>query len=543
MKSIDRYNLWLSKVKDRAILKELKSMNEEQISSAFYKELEFGTAGLRGIVGAGSNRMNIYNVGKVTEALSCYLKKTGGTTIAVSYDSRNMSKEFAELVAQICAKNGIVVYLSKDMMPTPFLSYMVRYYKADAGVMITASHNPKDYNGFKVYDRTGCQLLEKPSYDIMKISTKFDLFALDTISFREGLKKGLIRYVDNSAVESYIKDVEAVSKNKIENLKVVYTALNGTGMQTLPRVLFERGAELVFNKIQCKPDKNFTTCPYPNPEKTEVYQTSLEIAKKHNADIIVASDPDADRVGVMVNHKGEFVHLSGNEIGIIIEDYLFSNRAKRGGIVVKSVVSSGLADKLAKKYKGKVKDVLTGFKYIGEFISKLEEKNAEDEFVLGFEESSGYLIGTHVRDKDATVASMIICELASELKKQEKTIVDRLNEIYDEFGYYQAYVTSYRFAGAVGDKRMKQILKELKENPPKSFAGIKVLRSKDYSVGVDDLPKANLVEFELSGGIKIMVRPSGTEPLIKVYLTLTKTKEENQKNREILEGFFKEYFK
>lgn len=539
----ERYNLWLQKVTDEATLNELKNMTEEEVSSAFFKDLSFGTAGLRGIVGAGSNRMNIYTVAKVTKALAKYIKNIKGKSLAISYDSRVMSREFAELTAGICAKQGIKVYLSKELMPTPFLSYMVRFYGCDAGVMITASHNPKDYNGYKVYSSDGCQLLEEPSFEIMKIADGLDQFKYDTISLEEGLKSGKIVYTDEKILNDYIDVVKSVSINKIENISVLYTALNGTGTQTLPRVLKEQGANVDLNTTQCVPDKNFTTCPYPNPEKTEVYETSVELAKKVNSDLIIASDPDADRVGVMVRHNDEYVHLTGNEIGIVIEDYLFSNRNEKGGMVVKSVVSTGLVDKLAEKHGGKVKDVLTGFKYIGEFITNLEKKNKEKEFVFGFEESLGYLIGTHVRDKDATVASMIICEAASELKKQNKTIVDRLNEIYDEFGYYQAYVTTYKFAGEVGDRRMKEILTGLRTNPPKNFAGFKVLNVKDYLKGVDSLPSADLISFELDGGTRIMVRPSGTEPLIKVYLTLTKTKEINQINKEKFNKEFENFFK
>lgn len=539
----ERYNLWLEKVKDKLLLKELKSMTEEQISSAFFKTMEFGTAGLRGVVGAGSNRMNIYTVARATNALAIYMKNTNGKKIAISYDSRNMSKEFAELVAGICAKQGITVYLSKELMPTPFLSFMVRFYGCDAGVMITASHNPKDYNGYKVYGSDGCQLLDEPSYKIMQIAEDLDPFEFDAITVKDGVKKGLIHYTDDKILDEYVSVVESISLNKIEHISVLYSALNGTGMQTLPRVIKERGANVILNEVQCVPDKNFTTCPYPNPEKIEVFETSLELAKTCSPDLIIASDPDADRVGVMVKHLGKYVHLTGNEIGIIIEDYLLSTGKHKGGTVIKSVVSSGLAEKIAEKYGAKCHDVLTGFKYIGEFITNLEKQGKQNEFVLGFEESSGYLVGAHVRDKDATVASMFISEIASELKKQNKTIVDRLNEIYDEFGYYQAYVTSYKFAGEVGDKRMKEILSELRLNPPKEFAGFKVLKVTDYMLGIDGLPKANLISFELEQNSRVMVRPSGTEPLIKVYLTLTQTKELNQENKQKLQSVFEKIFK
>lgn len=539
----ESYEYWLSNVKDEKLLEELKQMSEEQKQSAFFNELEFGTAGLRGTVGVGSNKMNVYNVARVTLALAKYLKNNNGKSIAISYDTRNMSKEFAELVAGIMAKAEIKVYLADDVMPTPFLSFMVRYYKCDAGVMITASHNPKDYNGYKVYGSDGCQLLEEPSYEIMKIAEDIKLFDYEIITIEEGLKLGLISYTNNEILDEYIKVVKSFSINKVQDISVVYSALNGTGFKTLPRVLKEQGTKVDLNTVQCVPDKNFTTCPYPNPEKPEVYALSLEIAKENGADLIIASDPDADRVGVMVKYNGEYVNLTGNEIGIVIEDYLFSHKAFENGIVVKSVVSSGLADKVAEKYGGQVKDVLTGFKYIGEYLTKLENNHEENRFVLGFEESLGYLIGTHVRDKDATVASMFVCEVASELKKQGKTIVDRLNELYDEFGYYQAYVTTYRFEGSTGASQMNEIMSNLRTNPPKDFAGFKVEHINDYLLGVNDLPKANLISFRLEHGVKVMIRPSGTEPLIKVYLTLTETKELNEINRQKLQKSFVEFFK
>ena len=355
MDYLERYEYWLKNVKDKRLLAELKQMSDEQKQTAFFSELSFGTAGLRGIVGAGSNRMNIYNVARVTLALAKYVKNINGKSIAVSYDTRNMSKNFAELVAGIIAKQGIKVYLANDTMPTPFLSYMVRYYGCDAGVMITASHNPKNYNGYKVYGSDGSQLLEEPSYEIMKIIESIELFKYDVLDLEEGLKTGVITYTDNKILEDYKTAIKSTSLGKIEDISIIYSALNGSGYQTIPKVLTEQGVNVHLNTVQCIPDGDFTTCSYPNPEKIEVYETSLEMAKKCDVDLIIASDPDADRVGVMVKHAGEFIHLNGNEIGVIIEDYLFSHKSFNKGIVVKSVVSTGLADKIAKKYGGTVK--------------------------------------------------------------------------------------------------------------------------------------------------------------------------------------------
>ena len=539
----EKYNLWLNNVKDETLLEELKNMTEEQINTAFFKDMEFGTAGLRGIVGAGSNCMNIYTVGKTTRAICKYLKKNNGKSVAISYDSRIMSKEFAELVACICAKNGIKAYIARDMMPTPYLSFMVRYYKTDMGVMITASHNPKDYNGYKVYGEDGCQLLDEPSLDIMKIAETLELFENETYTMEEGLKSGKIIYADDEAFETYKAEVREQSKTEIKDVKIVYSALNGAGINTLPEVLEECGAEIIYNEVQCKPDKNFTTCPYPNPEKLEVFETSLPLAIENKADIIILSDPDADRVGVEVLYRGEYVHLSGNEMGALLTDYLMKTRKVENGTIVKSIVSTNLAKKIANFYGGKCKDVLTGFKYIGEFITGLESNYREDEFVLGFEESYGYLIGTHVRDKDATVASLVIAEMVSEYKKKSKTLIDRLSELYFQFGTFEHKVYSYKFAGSEGAEKMSQILNDFRSNKPEKIGALAVVGSKDYLEGVDDLPKANVLAFELESGAELIVRPSGTEPLIKFYVTLSETEEKNAKNLNLIKEYLDEKLK
>ena len=539
----EKYEFWLNNVKDKKMLEELKSMNENEIQLAFFKDIAFETAGLRGVVGAGSNCMNIYTVGRVAKAISIYMQKIGGKKIAISYDSRNMSYEFAKLSARIFASYGIKVYLANKLMPTPFLSYMVRFYKCDMGVNVTASHNPKDYNGYKVYDSTGCQLLDEPSYEIINIANGLELFNISAMSFNKAKETGLVVLTDDKVLDSYIKEVEKQSLQKIEGIKVVYTALNGTGMGTLPRVLKERGAKVVYNKVQCKPDKNFTTCPYPNPERDDVYESSIAIAKENGIDLIVASDPDADRLGVAQLVQGNFVRFTGNEIGVLLADYLFSSKKTKDKILVKSIVSTPLADLVAEKYGGKVVNVLTGFKYIGEFIYKLEKEGREKEFLLGFEESSGYLSGSYVRDKDATVAAMLILEYASKLKKVGKTLFDRLNEIYDEFGYYQSKVYSFRFEGESGFNRMKEILGNFRKNTSKSFAGFKVNSVLDYENGVRDLPKANVLEYFLDGGAKIIVRPSGTEPNIKVYVMLNKTKQQNETDFNLIKKEFDKIMK
>jgi len=539
----EKYELWLKNVKDENLLNELKNMTEDEISTAFFKDMEFGTAGLRGTVGAGSNCMNIYTVGKTTRAICKYLKSKKGNSIAISYDSRHMSKEFAELVACICAKNGIKAYIARDMMPTPYLSFMVRYYKTDMGVMITASHNPKDYNGYKVYGEDGCQLLDEPSLEIMKVAEKLDLFELEEYNFDNAVKSGKVVYADDEAFETYKAEVREQSLSEIENIKIVYSALNGAGINTLPEVLEECGAEIIYNEVQCKPDPDFTTCPYPNPEKTEVFETSLPLAKENKADLIILSDPDADRVGIEVLHRGEYVHLSGNEVGALLTDYLMKTRHVENGIIVKSIVSTNLAKKIVNFYGGTCKDVLTGFKYIGEFITDLEKNFREDEFVLGFEESYGYLIGTHVRDKDATVASLVIAEMVSEYKKKNKTLIDRLSELYFQFGTFEHKVYSYKFAGSEGADKMAELLSDFRNNKPSKIASLAVVNTKDYLEGIEGLPKANVLVFELEDGAEVIVRPSGTEPLIKVYITLSETKEKNEKNLAEIKKYLDEKMK
>lgn len=535
MDYIDRYKFWLKNVKDKDLKNELKNMTEEEIKTAFFKDIEFGTGGMRGVLGCGANCMNKYNVAKVTKALCEYLKCKKKASVAISYDSRNMSYEFAGLVAKICAKNGIKVYLAQTMMPTPFLSYMVRFYGCDMGVMITASHNPKEYNGYKVYDENGCQLLDEPSLKLMELANSINPFEIEEMDFSEAVSHGRIKFTDSKILKSYISEVMNQSLINIDNLKVVYTALHGTGIKTIPTVLEKNGADVVLNEIQCEADKNFTTCPYPNPENEDVYRSSNELAFKTNADLIIASDPDADRVGVNVVKNGKAYHLTGNEVGVLLSDFLLTHKKYKNGVLVKSIVSTSLVDKIAKKHGVKVCNVLTGFKYIGEQIAKLE-KDESQEFVFGFEESLGYLVGTYVRDKDATVASMVICEMASFYKKQGKTLLDRLNEIYEEFGFYEHHVTRYDFAGEEGFVKMHRILDAIRKNPPKKFGQLKVEKFTDYETGIDDLPKSDVMTFCLENDAEIIIRPSGTEPLIKVYVTLTKAKSENDKCRKIIDN-------
>lgn len=541
----EKFNFWIESIKDKKVVSELKKMSESEKEDAFFKDIEFGTAGLRGIVGLGSNRLNIWTVGRVSESVATYMKNNGYSSIAVAFDSRNMSLEFAKLASSIFASHGINVYLTSTMMPTPYLSFMVRYFKCDMGVNITASHNPKDYNGYKVYGSDGAQLLEKPSYEIMKIAENIDYFDVKIPSFDQYVKNKTIILVDekNSVFDAYLKAVKAQSINRIENITAIYTALNGTGIKTLPKILESQGANLILNKVQCKPDKNFKTCPYPNPENDNVYDSSKALAKGKNVDLILASDPDADRIGVCVKTNGEFVHLTGNEIGILLTDYLFQNKKQKGGYLVKSIVSSSLAEKIAGKYGGKTINVLTGFKYIGEFVTKLEKMGQENQFVFGFEESSGYVAGPYVRDKDATLGCMLIAEQASELKKQGKTLIDRLNEIYDEFGFYQTKTISFDFENALGFEKISNIMLNLRKSKLKHFGKFNIEKIIDYEKGVNGLPRANMIEFELENSKKVIVRPSGTEPKLKFYLTTNDDAKTNDENFENMIEFIKNLIK
>jgi len=367
------------------------------------------------------------------------------------------------------------------------------------------------------------------------------MFNVEMDDLDSAIAKGNVKYIDNAVVESYFDAVTNVSLNKVENLKVVYSALNGTGANTAPELIRRRGCKVHLVDVQCKKDSNFTTCTYPNPERKDVFALGEELANKVGADIIVATDPDADRVGVEVNQNGNYIHLTGNEVGILITDYILSNK-KQKGYIVRSIVTTSLVDKLAEKYGSKVKPVLTGFKYIGDFIKGLENEGRENEYLLGFEESYGYLAGSYVRDKDATCATMFICELASELKKQNKTMVDRLNELYAEFGLYEHHVKAYRFEGKSGNDKMKQLLSDLRAKPFDNIAGNVVTKFLDYTTSVDGLPCADVLSYDLDNGGNVIIRPSGTEPLIKVYITFTANKERNAKDFEKTEDFFKEYF-
>lgn len=540
------YEEWLSKASADPDLKaELESIkgNAEEISDRFYRSLEFGTAGLRGVIGAGTNRMNVYTVCRATQGLADFLNAHfENPSCAIGYDSRIKSDYFSIESAKTLAANGVKVYLFSELQPTPCLSYAIRKFKTSGGIILTASHNPGKYNGYKCYDSNGYQMTDDEAEETYGYIQKVDYFTgIKSMDFDEAVEKGLIEYMGEEVIESFLDEVEKQCINKKAcaeaDLKVIYTPLNGTGNKPVRKILSRIGIKNVYVVPQQElPDGNFPTCPFPNPEIKQAFECALEMTKDIKADILLATDPDCDRVGIAVpGANGEYVLMSGNEVGAMLLNYLLSQKKANGSlsansVAVKSFVSTDLAEAIAKKYNCTFKNLLTGFKYIGELITNLEKEGRADDFVMGFEESYGYLAGTHARDKDAVVGSMLICEMAAYYKMQGKTLVDVMNDIYDEFGYYCNQVKSYQFEGEAGMARMDKIMTSLRENPPKELAGERVVYIGDYKKSVAynlddateskiDLPKSNVLAYKADKGNGIIVRPSGTEPKIKAYIT------------------------
>lgn len=525
-KYLDLYKQWRKVATDKKVCESLLAMegNAEEIKNAFYKDLEFGTGGMRSTMAAGTNRINVYTIQRATMGLAKFMLAHGKSSCAVTYDSRLNSKDFAEVTASTLASLGIKVYLTKGCMPTPFLSYIVRYYKCGGGVNVTASHNPSEYNGYKVYDEHGCQLTDKSANEVTEFINNVEMFSAPITKVSDYLG-GLIEYVDDAAEESYKRQVLAESLNNAANIKVTYTPLNGVGYQIVPDVLGRIGVkDIAIVPEQSYPDGNFPTCPSPNPEKHEALTLAIALAKRENADIVIATDPDSDRLGTAVLHNGEYVLLSGNEVGVLLCDYILSCRKQKGDlpqnpIVVKTIVTTAMIDVIAQKYGATVCDVLTGFKYIGDIINKLEAKGEQNRYLFGFEESCGYLKGSYVRDKDGVVASMLFAECAAFNKSKGLTLVDKLNQLYNEFGKFYQRTISYRFdGGASGEERKNKRLEQLRKNPPVSIGGHVVCDVCDFLTQTKyDLPKANVLRYTFENGSQLIVRPSGTEPLIKCY--------------------------
>ena len=528
-KAREEYQRWLDNVHDPDIYMELLSIqhNDAEILDRFYKYIDFGTAGLRGKMGAGTNLMNIYIIRRTSLAIAKYMKDRDMKTIAISYDSRKNSRYFALEASKIFAKQGIIAYIFKEIMPTPVLSYAVRRLRCDMGIMVTASHNPSIYNGYKVYGNDGCQVTSQAANDIKEYVDKEGLFGIRGEHFEEALAEGKIRWIRHEIVDLFMEHVSHVRTNRrsLKRLTVVYTPLNGAGWKLVPRALENAGVcDLYSVPNQDYPDGNFATCPKPNPEVREALQEGLLVCKEYDADILIATDPDCDRVGTAVKHNGEYVLITGNEMGCLLLNYLLEQKKQDDSlpnhpIAVKTIVTSGLTCKIAEKYGVELMNVLTGFKYIGSIITDLEKEWRRSEYIFGFEESYGYLAGTFVRDKEAVSTSLLIAEMTEYYKTLNKTLVDALNDLYNEFGCYKHRMLDFYFEGAEGEEKMQKLLHHFRHHNFREIIGYEVVNKVDYLEGVNGLPKADVIEFNLEGGNQLIIRPSGTEPKIKVYLT------------------------
>lgn len=552
------YQTWLRKVDDVDLSKELKGRNEAQIEDAFYRDLEFGTGGLRGVIGAGTNRRNIYTVAKASQGLSNYICKhypNGKRSVAISRDSRLKSDVFAKIAARVFAANGIEVHIYPQISPVPTLSFATRYLHCSAGVRVTASHNPSKYNGYKVYGEDGCQITTEAAAEVLSEIESIDIFKdIKLISYDEGFEKNLISYIPPKVLTAFIKEVKSQSllgnESIDKNVAIVYTPLNGTGLIPVTRTLAESGyTNITVVKEQQFPNGYFPTCPFPNPEIQEAMALGRKYAKENNADLLLATDPDCDRVGIAVRDKdGNYKLISGNQTGRLLFDYICSRRIALGirpkePVLVKTIVTSDRAEKIANHYHVKTVNVLTGFKYIGEQIGLLEKQGKESNYIFGFEESYGCLTGTYVRDKDAVDGAFRICERFAYYKSKGISLLDKLDELYKTYGYTNNSLHNYEFDGSSGFEKRQKIMKKFRSGI-EEIGGKKVIKSFDYLPGLDGLPKADVLKFVLEDESSIIVRPSGTEPKLKAYISVTKesrqkAKEEDQIIADNLAGFFK----
>ena len=528
---------WIAHVTDEELLQELKSMkesgDEDAVTDAFFQDLAFGTAGLRGTIGAGTNRMNIYTVGRATQGFADYLvKHFENPTVAIARDSRNKGELFVKTTAAILAANGVTSYVYPKISPVPTLSWATRYLKCSGGICMTASHNPAPYNGYKAYGPDGCQITSEAAAAISAAMEATDPFAdVKTMDFDEAVEQGLVKWIDDEVLDAYYDAVLAQSVNNLTDeqvagapLKLVYTPLNGTGLIPVTTVLARAGiTDVTVVPEQRDPDGDFPTCPYPNPEIREAMQKGIELCDEVHPDLLLATDPDADRVGVACADGDDYTLLTGNEMGVLLLDYICKMRAERGEdlsskVAVTTIVSSAMVDALAEEYGFELRRCLTGFKYIGDIITCLSDAGEVDRYMFGFEESYGYLSGDHVRDKDAVNASLLICQMAQYYKLQGKNLVQAMRELYERYGYYHNRTISLSYPGADGAAKMAGIMAGLRESAPTEIAGAKVEAVVDYATCVNGLPKADVIEFDLEGGNKAIVRPSGTEPKIKLYV-------------------------
>ncbi len=542
----EKFDYWCSF--DEETKKELLSITDEkEIEDRFYKDLEFGTGGLRGIMGAGPNRMNRYTIAKATKGYADYLKSCfdGEISVAIAYDSRNNSQYFSQVAAGVLASNGIKVYIYDTLMPTPVLSFTAKYLGCNGGIVLTASHNPKEYNGYKIYDEKGCQLVPKFASQVIDfVNAITDLKSVDVMEFDAGVKSGKITVIGEEVLEKFLDEVKKQSiYEEKSDLKIVYTALHGTGNIPVRKALHGMNVSIV--KSQELPDGNFSTVRSPNPEEKDALTIAIEQAKIEKADLVLGTDPDCDRVGTAVLHNGEYVLMTGNQIGALLVDFVLSHRKdtlNEKSTLVKTIVTSEVGADIARSYGLNIVDTLTGFKYIGDQIGRYEI-NGDKEFVIGYEESYGYLVGTHARDKDAVVSSMLICQMAAYHKNNGRTLVDALNNIYAKFGFYLDALDTFVLKGKDGAERIQSIMTNMRENGNSLFDNIKNVL--DYSKGIDDLPKENVLKYIFTDGSWIAIRPSGTEPKLKVYYSMcgeTKTQatEKLEKVRAILKKVIEE---
>lgn len=528
------YERWLTNaIADADIVAELKTLNDNEIEDAFYCNLSFGTGGLRGVIGAGTNRVNVYTVAKASQGLANYLKNNfKKPSITIGYDSRIKSDMFAKVAASVFAANEIEVNIWPTLMPVPTVSFATRYLHTSAGVMITASHNPSKYNGYKVYGADGCQITIEAAEAITNEIEKLDIFAdIKNSNFEIGITNGSIKYITDEVYTAYVEQIKNQSvlfgEKVNKDFTIVYSPLNGTGLKPVTRTLNEMGyTNIIVVKEQEQPNGHFPTCPYPNPEIKEAMELGIEYAKKYNADLLLATDPDCDRVGIAVkNSLGEYELLTGNQTGILLLDYICKQRIKHSRmpvdpVMVKTIVTMDMAEQIASSYDLQTINVLTGFKYIGEQIAKLELQNKTDSYIFGFEESYGYLTGTYVRDKDGVDASYMICEMFSYYATNRISLLDKLDELYNIYGYFISTLHSYEFNGSAGFAKMKNIM-QLFRGDIKDFGGKKVIQLLDYSIGLNGLPKSDVLKFILEDNCSLVVRPSGTEPKLKIYISVS----------------------
>ena len=556
MNTVDLLKLWKEKAtEDNDLVDELDGLTDEgEINDCFYRDLEFGTAGLRGVIGAGTNRMNIYVVRRATQGLCNYLKGTSlPQSVAIGYDSRIKSDLFAMEAARVIAANGLTAYIYPRLEPTPALSWAVRYFGCGAGICVTASHNPAKYNGYKVYGADGCQITLDAANVVLKEINSLDIFEdVKICTENEGKDAGKIVTIGEECIEAFLDAVQerSLSNGEKLDLKLVYTPLNGAGLECVKKILNRIGiTDVTVVPEQEKPDGNFPTCPYPNPEIREAMECGLALCREIKPDLLLGTDPDCDRMGVAVPEGDDYRLITGNEMGVLLLDYICRKRLENGTmpknpVAVTTIVSTDMTDAVANAYGVELRRVLTGFKFIGEQIAMLEADNEIERYIFGFEESYGYLSGGHVRDKDAVNASMLACEMTAWYKKQGITLAEAVDALYEKFGFYRNDIASFAFEGAAGMQKMADIMDNLRANPPKTLDGKAVIKVVDYNLGVNGLPKSNVLEYQTEGA-KILVRPSGTEPKVKIYLsaredTMQKAKDANDRIlKEMTENYMK----